>query len=160
MKHLIFIAVVFLPGACSTQTFYIVRHAEKADNSHDPELSQAGRDRAVRLEQYLANKKLDTVFTSNFKGTSLTGLTVAFPRSLPLIQLDQNPDNKLNKLIARLKNISINKGILVVGHTNTIPKIVFDLSGVQINPIGENAYGNLYTLTKNGKQVDLKHTTY
>ncbi len=160
MKNLILIAIFFLLNACSTQTFYIVRHAEKADGSDDPGLSPADIERGIVLEKYLAHKNLDTVFTSNFKRTVLTGLSVSLPESLPQISLDQSPKSELNSFIARLKNIHSNKSILVVGHTNTIPAIVLALSGQSIPEIPETVYNNMYIITIKGNQKDLQQTTY
>ena len=159
MNYLKLLSFILILSSC-TQTFYIVRHAEKADNSNDPELSQAGRNRAVRLEQYMADKNLDTVFTSDTKRSKLTGLSVALPQVKPLIVLDQTPETKLNEFITRLRKINTNKNILVVGHKNTIPKIVFDLCGVGINEIGENEYDNIYIITRSGNQVSLNHIKY
>jgi 2,3-bisphosphoglycerate-dependent phosphoglycerate mutase len=158
-KILVYSSLIFLSISC-TQTFYIVRHAEKADNSEDPELSGIGRERAIRLEALMADKKLDTVFTSTYKRTILTGLTVALPQSKPLISLNQTPGNELNRFTARLNRIAGNKNILVVGHTNTIPQIVFDLCGQQIAQISENDYGNIFIVTKNGNTKNLERKTY
>jgi 2,3-bisphosphoglycerate-dependent phosphoglycerate mutase len=157
---LLLASIHFLMLISCTQTFYIVRHAEKADNSNDPELSAIGRERAVRLEALTADKKLDTVFTSLYKRTILTGLTVALPQSKPLISLNQTPGIELNKFTARLNRIGGNKNILVVGHTDTIPQIVFDLSGQPIAPIPENEYGFIFKVTKSGDSKTLETSRY
>lgn len=159
LKFLASTSLLFMLLSC-TQTFYIVRHAEKVDNSADPELSALGRERAVRLEALMADKKLDTVFTSLYKRTILTGMAVALPQSKPLISVNQTPGAELNKFTARLNHITGNKNILVVGHTNTIPQIVFDLCGQQIAPISESDYGNIFIVTKNGDRKNLERKTY
>ncbi len=152
--------IICLLTSCSQQTFYIVRHAEKADNSNDPQLSQLGIERAVDLEKYLADKKLDTVFTSTFKRTMLTGLTVFLPRALPQLNIDQQNPQALNTFIQRMKNIKTNKGILIVGHTNTVPTIVQGLCGQTIAAIAENDYDNMYIIKiKNGNKT-LTQFTY
>jgi 2,3-bisphosphoglycerate-dependent phosphoglycerate mutase len=142
------------------QTFYIVRHAEKNGNTDEAGLTAAGIERAVELERYLADKKLDTVFTSNIRRTILTGLSVALPQSLPQIPLKQAPQNELDNFIARIKNIRSTKNILVVGHTNTMPAIVQALSGESIPAIPEHEYNNMYIITIKGKEKTLVHTTY
>jgi len=159
-KYLLIVALSLLLFSCSTQTFYVVRHAEKADGSDDPGLSQAGIERGIALEKYLSGKKLDTVFTSNFKRTILTGLSVALPQSLPQVPLKQSPQGELNNFIARLKNIQGTKNLLVVGHTNTVPAIVLALCGQQIPAIPETEYNNIYIITINGKERLLTRTTY
>jgi 2,3-bisphosphoglycerate-dependent phosphoglycerate mutase len=160
MKYIILITLTAFLFSCSQQTFYIVRHAEKADDSNDPQLSQQGIDRAVDLEKYLASKKLDTVFTSTFKRTMLTGLTVSLPRALPQLAINQQDPQTLNAFIERMKKIASDKGILIVGHTNTIPTMVFGICGQTISPIAENDYDNIYIITiKNGTKT-LEQLTY
>lgn len=159
MKKLFISILVFILTSC-TQTFYIVRHAEKADNSEDPELSALGRERAVRLEALMADKQLYTVFTSTLKRTILTGTTVTLAQSKPLISLSQKPGADLNKFTARLNRIGGNKNILVVGHTNTIPQIVFDLCGQTIAPIPESDFGNIYKVVKSNNSKTLVQSSY
>jgi 2,3-bisphosphoglycerate-dependent phosphoglycerate mutase len=160
MKYIFLTGIIVLFLSCSQQTFYIVRHAEKTDDSADPQLSQLGIERAVDLEKYLAAKKLDTVFTSTFKRTILTGLTVSFPRGIPQLVIDQQNPQTLNGFIQRLNKITGEKGILVVGHTNTVPAIVQGLCGQTIAPIAENDYDNIYIITiKNGNKT-LEQLTY
>jgi 2,3-bisphosphoglycerate-dependent phosphoglycerate mutase len=154
------ILALCLLSSCSQQTFYIVRHAEKADNSNDPQLSQQGIDRAVDLEKYLAAKKLDSVFTSTFKRTMLTGLTVSLPRGIPQLSIDQQNQQTLNNFIQRMKSIKTNKGILIVGHTNTVPTIVQGLSGQSIAAIAENDYDNIYIVEIKNGNVLLQQLTY
>jgi 2,3-bisphosphoglycerate-dependent phosphoglycerate mutase len=154
------ILALCLLSSYSQQTFYIVRHAEKADNSNDPQLSQQGIDRAVDLEKYLASKKLDTVFTSTFKRTMLTGLTVSLPRAIPQLTIDQQNQQALNEFIQRMKSIKTDKDILIVGHSNTVPTIVQGLCGQSVATIAENDYDNIYIIEiKNGNKT-LTQLTY
>jgi 2,3-bisphosphoglycerate-dependent phosphoglycerate mutase len=158
MKLFFAFAIACLCISC-TQTFYVVRHAEKVDNSDDPELSQLGRERAVDLQNYIT-ERLDTVFTSFKKRTILTGLTVALPRSIPQITIDQANEQSLLAFIERLKKISGNKAILIVGHTNTVPKIVLGISGQAIDPIPENDFDNIYIIKRSGNSITLQKLTY
>lgn len=160
MKYLRFLAVMIFFCSCSTQTFYVVRHAEKDGNTDDAGLTGAGIERAVALEKYLADKKLDTVFTSNIRRTILTGLSVALPQGLPQIPLKQETQTELDNFIARLKKIRGTKCILVVGHTNTVPAIVQALSGRPVPAIPETVYNNMYIITIKGKENTLVHTAY
>ncbi len=157
MKIFFALAIACLCISC-TQTFYVVRHAEKVDNSDDPELSQLGRERAVDLQNYIT-QRLDTVFTSLKKRTILTGMTVALPRSIMQISLDQSAQN-INNFIERLKKISGNKAVLVVGHSNTVPQIVLGISGQSIDPIPENDFDNIYIIKRSGNSITLQKLTY
>lgn len=158
-----FLAILLFLGSllsCATQTFYIVRHAEKENDSESSGLSQAGIERGVALEKYMADKKLDTVFTSEKRRAVLTGLSVSLPQSLPQVTLDQSPQSKLDNFIAKLMNIKTNKNILVVGHSNTIPGIIHGLCNRQIPSITETEYGNLYIVTIKGDNKTLVHKKY
>jgi 2,3-bisphosphoglycerate-dependent phosphoglycerate mutase len=160
MKYFFLLTLSALLLSCGQQTFYIVRHAEKADDSNDPQLSQLGIERAVDLEKYLAGKKLDTVFTSTFKRTMLTGLTVSLPRAIPQLVINQQDPQILNAFIDRMKKITGDKGILIVGHTNTLPAIIFGLCGQNITPIAENDYDNIYIITINNGNKTLQQLNY
>lgn len=160
MKTFYIFLLLLILSSCSTQKFYIVRHAEKADSSKDPVLSDAGNERAAALEKYLADKKIDTVFTTSYKRSIQTGGPTALKLNIPLVQLNQGPLTELDKLTTRLKNIKGNKNLLLVGHTNTVPAIVLALSGKTIAGIPETAYNNMYIVTIKGKKKVLVHTTY
>lgn len=160
MNFLLSVITILSLNACTTQTFYIVRHAEKENESESSGLSREGIERGMALEKYMADKKLDTVFTSEKRRAVLTGLSVSLPQSLPQVTLEQSPALKLENFIARLKNISGNKNILIVGHTNTIPSIIQSICGRQIMAIPETDYGFIYTITVKGTQITLAHSRY
>ena len=51
-----------LPVAADTATFIVVRHAEKVDASHDPDLSAAGHARARALAERLGELPLAAAY--------------------------------------------------------------------------------------------------
>src|SRR5436309_900262 len=98
----------------------IVRHAEKAANGgNDPDLSPAGRARAVALARILKYARITAIFTSEFKRTQQTAEPTA--RSIgvePIIF----PGKDIAALVEKLRHL--NGNALVVSHGNTIPDIV------------------------------------
>src|SRR5205814_10439823 len=67
-----FVFCCFLVGLAfsssfSQSTVFIVRHAEKADDSKDAELSEAGRARAEALANMLRDSKISVICTTEFK---------------------------------------------------------------------------------------------
>jgi broad specificity phosphatase PhoE len=159
MRHFafLFLFVCLLP-ACTTQ-YYLVRHAEKQDNSSNALLSAAGLARANILRDSLLNKGIDIVFASTFSRTQQTAQPLATAMGLPLNLY--RPDTTAG-LIAKLKNMS-GRNVLVVGHSNNIPEIVQALSGESVS-IAENDFDNLFIVkvTKGWGQTkkSLVKTTY
>lgn len=143
--------------ACTTY-YYVVRHAEKADNSANPPLSVAGQQRARDLRDSLAGKGIDSIFTSTFIRTRQTAEPLATLLNKTVRVHGGTPD----ELVADLKAIK-NKAVLVVGHSNTVPVIVNGLSGQTIPVIDENDFDNMYIIRVKkglGTQRSLRHITY
>lgn len=119
---------------------YLVRHAEKAGSGRDPELSQAGRQRAVALAQVLSNAGIEHVHSSDFLRTRNTAAPTAAQFDLKVQLYD--PRN-LPALAKKLK--SAGGRHLVVGHSNTTPKMTELLGGDPGPRIDEsNEYDRLY----------------
>ena len=97
----------------------IVRHAEKIDNSKDPDLSSAGQARAERLVQMLKDAKITAIFTSELKRTQETAAPLSKSKGvIPTVVSAKD----YATLISKLREVQ--GGALVVGHGNTIPDIV------------------------------------
>ncbi len=143
MKHLMLglLVAVFLLPACTTR-YYIVRHAERLNNTSDAPLSTTGLARANTLCDSLSGKNINHVFASTFQRTQQTAQPLATALGLELIIY--RPDTTAG-LVARLKKIR-GKNVLVVGHSNTVPEIVQGLSLQAVAPIPENDFDNLYLI--------------
>ena len=121
------VAAVF-PGSAvadnRTLTAFIVRHAEKADASHDAVLSDVGERRAERLARMLSDAEVEHVHSTDFKRTSSTAAPTAGAFGIKVKLYDPND---LSDLVAQLRKL---KGRhLVVGHTNTVLKTIELLGG-------------------------------
>lgn len=143
-----FVAVGLLLCLCSCTTttrYYIVRHAEKLDNSADPPLSAAGKQRAEKLADVLADKKIGGVFVSNMQRTRQT----AEPSAKKFgVQPTVVPARDTNELIERLKMIS-GENVLVVRHSNELHLIVNALAPeMTISQVDESEYDNLFIVER------------
>lgn len=122
---------------------FLVRHAEKVDNSRDPELSEAGKERAVELAETLSSSTINNIYSTDYIRTRRTALPTAnlFEQEVKLY----DPKN-LEEFASQIKN---RKGrYLIVGHSNTTPRLVEHLGGIPSAPIVEkNEYDRLYILT-------------
>jgi broad specificity phosphatase PhoE len=162
MKSINFFLLIIFFSSCSTSTYYIVRHAEKRLNEGDnPALTQQGMKRAEDLNTYFGNNKPNKIFVSTFLRTQLTAAPTATAAALSPVIIKQNNTDSLNFFILGLSLLD-RKKVLVVSHTDAIPKIIKGLCNVDISPIAENDYDNLYIirLRKNKRVQRFTATTY
>jgi broad specificity phosphatase PhoE len=133
-----FLVGLALSTSFSQSTVFIVRHAEKADNSKDAELSEAGRARAEALANMLKDSKISVIYTTEFKRTQQTAAPLAKALGLTVTTL---PVENHTALVAKLRTSPGNS--LVVGHGNTIPDIIKALGISELVKISDSDYDNL-----------------
>ena len=158
MKTVVMILLVVMACPSCTTYYYVVRHAEKVDNSSDPPLSPAGSQRALVLRDILRNKHIDSVFSTSFIRTRKTvePLAVETGKSIHLYT------GSVEHVIGELQKIR-GKNILIAGHSNTVPQIVRGLSGRSVSAIADNDFDNLYIIRVRkliGTRRTLKQVSY
>jgi phosphohistidine phosphatase SixA len=145
----IFAAWVWITAGSTT--FIVIRHAEKdlSLSVADPPLSQAGQARAELLARMFGDAKalghVDAIYVS----PALRNRQTAAPLAARL-GLDETvvPADDPRALARRALNEHRGGRILIVGHTDTVPKIVAALSGnPDIPQIGDQEYGTMYIVT-------------
>ncbi len=121
----------------------VVRHAEKGvDDARDPGLSTAGAARAESLAARLADRDVVAVYATAFRRTHDTALPTAISHGLPVQRYDASlPPADLADTLRRTHPRGT---VLIVGHSNTVPRIVAALCGCAVAPIGEAAYDRWY----------------
>ena len=133
------------PGADTSMTFVIVRHAEKVpDGSKDPPLTQASHARAQALAQHLSPLPVIAVYTTPFQRTRQTATPTAQEHGLPLIEYDAKLPAA--EFAAQLKQRHAGQTVLVVGHSNTVPDIAAALCSCAVAPMSEAEYDRLMTV--------------
>jgi broad specificity phosphatase PhoE len=156
LRRCLFVLSLFLSLTACSQTYYIVRHAEKASvngntnmNATDPPLTDAGKERADALKELLKDEKIGHIFSTNTIRTRTTAEPLSKYLNVPIETYGPRPDAAF---IEKLK--SLKKNVVIVGHSNTIDDLVNMLCGEQKVPadIDESIYNNLFVVTiKNGK---------
>ena len=136
-----FLVGLALSSSFSQSTVFIVRHAEKADNSKDAELSEAGRARAEALANMLKDSKISVIYTTEFKRTQQTASPLAKALGLTVTTL---PSENQAALVAKLRTSTGNS--LVVGHGNTIPDVIKALGIPEPVNIPDSDYDNLFVV--------------
>ena len=149
--------VVFLTGC--TSHFYLVRHAEKVDESADPSLSQVGEARANALKNRLLDAGIDSIFATPYQRTQLTVQPLADALSEPVTIYGTDTTYQFVQAMKRIRG----KDIVIAGHSNTIPEMVLLLTGDSVQ-IAHDDYDNLFIVKLQwsifGKKKKLTKTTY
>lgn len=130
----------------SVTTFILVRHAEKADNSHDPDLSAEGYERASLLGRMLEEIQFDAVYSTPFIRTMETAKPGADRLHLEILEYDPgNPDEVTEVWKEKHKG----QYVLVAGHSNTTPTFANALLGREHfkEKFDESDYSNILIVT-------------
>ncbi|WNM19983.1 phosphoglycerate mutase family protein [Flavobacterium capsici] len=131
----------------------VARHAEKEnDGTKNPSLSEAGKIRAEKLKDLFVDVKIDKLFSTNYKRTIETLQPIAASKKLDIVNYNPNDLSFAKDLISTEKG----KTVLVVGHSNTCPKLVNSLiDESKYQNLDENDYGKIWIITfKNDKKID------
>jgi len=150
MKRLLLAAALTLLTATSAmaQTVIIVRHAEKADASADPLLSEAGQARAQALSAALTEAHPSLVLTSPLQRTILTAAPTAEYHSAPseVVSLEGGGAAHIAATVARVRALPEDATVLIVGHSNTVPAIARALGYADAADMPECEYDRMTTL--------------
>jgi phosphohistidine phosphatase SixA len=113
----------------------LIRHAEKLDAGRDPELSEAGRQRAAWTADWLQNNNIETIWSSDYKRTRDTAMPLAVRLGKGIKIYD--PSN-LPFLAAQLRSEKLNA--LIVGHSNSTPQLASLLCNCEVMPMTDSEY--------------------
>jgi phosphohistidine phosphatase SixA len=139
-------AAAFAAGKPSLRTVILVRHAEKASTDADTPLSAAGQARAAELARVLAGAKVKTIYVSEFVRTQQTAAPLAAKLSLTPVVVHTGPTQPA-EIAKKIRAAVAGDTLLVVGHSNTIPKILAELGVAAPPAIAEGDYGDLFICT-------------
>ena len=150
MKRLLLAAALSLATAvpAMAQTVIVVRHAEKADASADPLLSEAGQARAQALAAELNDDHPSVILTSPLQRTILTAAPTAAYHSVTseAVPLNTGIQAHLAALVAKVEAAPDDATILIVGHSNTVPLIARALGYAEAADMPECEYDRMTTL--------------
>lgn len=130
-----------LAQAADPAVIYVVRHGEKTANDGDPDLSAQGRIRATNIATILKKTGIGQVYTSKTARTRQTAAPTAALLGVPVKEYDARQPEKM---VEELKAAGGNA--LVVGHSNTVGKLVTLLGGEPGAAVGDDEYDRLYQL--------------
>lgn len=143
MKLLFTLLFLLATSSVYAQNIIIVRHAEK-EKGPDPVLTEQGTKRAQNLVTLLKDYDIKYVFSTNYKRTQLTAKPLATALGVAIKSYD--PSNQA-LLIDEIKKTD--EDIFVVGHSNTVPNLVYLLTGKKI-VIDEDTFDALLIINQQG----------
>jgi broad specificity phosphatase PhoE len=146
----IFAMTTFL--SCTTEettTYYLIRHAEKVRTDatdRNPNLNDAGQERAVNWAKYFKDIDLDAVYATAYHRTQQTAKPTSDSKKLDVLSYD--PKNMYDSIFQQNTK---GKTVLVVGHSNTTPVFVNKILGDEkYQNMEDNDNASLYIVTVKG----------
>lgn len=139
---------------------YIIRHAEK-DTGNNPVLTKAGRERAGDLLRYLQDKKINHIYTTDYRRNEMTADSLRIYRGIDTTHYAPKPtaDALLNLL---KKNNDIGKTVLFIAHSNTVPLLInnFGVKNFPLTDLPDNAYNDIFLIRFKKTRVILERKKY
>ena len=149
------------PLHASPDIVVLVRHAEKAvAEGSDPTLSEQGQMRAKALADALASAGITRIFATQYRRTQLTAAPLAERLGLQVDVIDASA--AVSTYVAELAALvrSQSAGVLVVGHSNTIPALLRELGGPSLANLCESSFGHAFVVRLEPKPARVLHLRY
>jgi phosphohistidine phosphatase SixA len=127
--------------ARAQEAIYIVRHAERLDQSTDSPLSTDGVGRSFKLRDVLREAGVTHIFTSELRRAIETAKPLADALRVTPQML---PGADVSMLASRLASLGAHDRALVVGHSNTVPQLLRALKVDTAVTIADRDYDNLF----------------
>ena len=148
------------------QRFIIIRHAEKDTTvagsqmmQADPPLNSKGQERAQSIVRKFKQYKISTIYSTNYNRTRSTVLPLANTIGLSIYNYDPKQLKSFAEALITQANHS--KTILVVGHSNTSPRLVNLLLGKDVyKDLDESVYNQYWVVKLNGQRKHAKVLLY
>jgi phosphohistidine phosphatase SixA len=129
--------------AAAQEAVFVVRHAERADQSADARLSADGEARAAALARRLRAAGITHVYTTDLRRTIDTARPFATANHLTPEQL---PAGNLDALVGRVTALPSTERALVVGHSNTVPELLRRLGAAEDVTIADSQYDDIFVV--------------
>jgi phosphohistidine phosphatase SixA len=148
MKAALRLVVIFCfvsVSAWAQSTIFVSRHADRFRTEPDPSLTPLGKTQAESLGRMLASANIQHIYTAELLRTQQTAAPTAMQAGIKPVTVLQD---KFDDLIQQMRKTALpHESTLVIGHRQTVPKIVKALTGQDIPPLGSGEYGRLVVIT-------------
>jgi len=130
-------------------TIYLFRHAEKEAVGQDPNLTSAGLERAQILRQVISEPSVTHLFSTNTRRTVQTIQPFSDNYEKEIEFYNPRELEAFADTLQRLTGV-----VIVVGHSNTTPRLVSLITGQDIPDLDEKEYDQLFIIQRVGNRVD------
>ena len=132
-------------AASAQSTIFISRHADRLGTEPDPALTALGEKQAEALAHLLRDANIRHIYTTELLRTRQTAAPTAKGSGVQPVVV---PQDRFDGLIAHIRRTASPAGAtLVVGHRQTVPRIVKALTGKEVTPLAGDEYGRLILVT-------------
>jgi broad specificity phosphatase PhoE len=133
----------FTPVIYAQRAVFLIRHADRLNDSQDTPLSKAGEARAQLLVSLLKDAGITAIYTSQFQRTIKTAEPLASALNIKPISI---PNTDRDGLFKRIRAENRDDVVLIVGHDSSVPALL-KMFGHRVDvTIGPNEYDNLFVL--------------
>ena len=136
-------------------TIYIVRHAEKLDNSADSPLAPKGVERAKELAHILQDAGLTAIYVSDRLRTQQTAAPTAEATGIKF-----SPQETSDAIVQDILDNKAGGHILVVGHSDTVAKIAAGLGSGGVPELKPSQYDRLFVVHRVGDKAHVRILRY
>ncbi len=144
------LGILWAPFSVHAQkAIFVVRHASPQrllaldKIPDDAPLSELGRERAAVLAGRLKDAGITAIYTSEILRAVQTAEPLADALGLPINKM---PREDIDGLVSRVRDRHPKDTVLIVGHWNTLPKIIKALGHLEEVKIERSEYNGLYTV--------------
>jgi broad specificity phosphatase PhoE len=141
---LVLAALLLTTAVNAQEVLFFIRHAEKEVTGDDPGLTQEGRARSAAWASFLGHAEIDQVITTDARRSQQTGDIIAQVLGLAQTQIAMQD---VTGLIDALEFEHSEDRVLIVGHTETIPSILFRIGHPDMLQIDQEDFSNLFVFT-------------
>lgn len=140
IERIALLALLLCPWG-SAATIIVVRHADRMSGmSANALLSPAGEARARQLADVLRDANIQRIYVTEVRRVQQTAEPLAERLHVKPIVI---PKKDLDALVGQLRKLGDQEVALVVGHADTVPEIVQELSGATVPAIGDDEYDRM-----------------
>lgn len=141
-------------------TLILIRHAEKGDDgTKDPDLTEVGKQRSIRLMEMLKDQSIDAIYSTKFKRTQQTVAPLAESKNLGVLTYEASKPGDIDAILSQYRGGSV----VICGHSNSIPWTINYLIGKeQFKDFEDKDYENfvVVSVVEKGKVAKVTWLTY